>query len=183
MNRGSANAPTSCEHAGWPDGRIEEFLLAAKSEFEHGEMTGEENLGAHVRSRRSHVVRRLGAVPSLRKMSVRAVSGRRKMRQSLRIAAFSVVIAILLAVGCLFAWGLSRRRQLRLGSVLLRLRCGEHRVELLRPGQRAEPVGATSQRGLSRCHAKSASGLRLTDFQAAATASRHVVIAAARSTR
>ena len=36
---------------------------------------------------------------------------------------------------------------------------------------------------LSRCHAKSASGLRLTDFQAAATASRHVVIAAARSTR
>jgi NAD(P)-dependent dehydrogenase (short-subunit alcohol dehydrogenase family) len=36
---------------------------------------------------------------------------------------------------------------------------------------------------LSRCHAKSASGLGLTDFQAAATASRHVVIAAARSTR
>ncbi len=36
---------------------------------------------------------------------------------------------------------------------------------------------------LSRCHAKSASGLRLMDFQAAATASRHVVIAAARSTR
>ena len=36
---------------------------------------------------------------------------------------------------------------------------------------------------LSRCHAKSASGLRLTDFQAAATASRHVVIGAARSTR
>ena len=31
---------------------------------------------------------------------------------------------------------------------------------------------------LSRCHAKSASLLRLTDFQAAATASRHVVIAA-----
>ena len=36
---------------------------------------------------------------------------------------------------------------------------------------------------LSRCHAKSASGPRLTDFQAAATASCHVVIAAARSTR
>ncbi len=36
---------------------------------------------------------------------------------------------------------------------------------------------------LSRCHAKSASGPRLTHFQAAATASRHVVIAAARSTR
>ena len=36
---------------------------------------------------------------------------------------------------------------------------------------------------LSRCHAKSASGPGLTDFQAAATASRHVVIAAARSTR
>ena len=39
------------------------------------------------------------------------------------------------------------------------------------------------RRALSRCHAKSASGLGLTDFQAAATASRHVVIAAARSTR
>src|SRR5271165_5426412 len=41
----------------------------------------------------------------------------------------------------------------------------------------------TSLGALSRCHVKSASGLRLTDFQAAATASRHVVIAAARSTR
>ena len=40
-----------------------------------------------------------------------------------------------------------------------------------------------AQGALSRCHAKSASGLRLTDFQAAATASRHVIIAAARSTR
>ena len=40
-----------------------------------------------------------------------------------------------------------------------------------------------SRRALSRCHAKSASGLGLTDFQAAATASRQVVIAAARSTR
>ncbi len=42
---------------------------------------------------------------------------------------------------------------------------------------------ATIAAALSRCHAKSASGLRLTDFQAAATASRHVVIAASRSTR
>jgi IS30 family transposase len=42
---------------------------------------------------------------------------------------------------------------------------------------------ATISRALSRCHAKSASGLGLTDFQAAVTASRHVVIAAARSTR
>jgi hypothetical protein len=40
-----------------------------------------------------------------------------------------------------------------------------------------------SRQALSRCHAKSASGLGLTDFQAAVTASRHVVIAAARSTR
>ena len=40
-----------------------------------------------------------------------------------------------------------------------------------------------SEVALSRCHAKSASGLGLTDFQAAATASRHAVIAAARSTR
>ena len=40
------------------------------------------------------------------------------------------------------------------------------------------------QRALSHCCSKSARGeLRLTDFQAAATASRHVVIAAARSTR
>jgi hypothetical protein len=38
-------------------------------------------------------------------------------------------------------------------------------------------------RALSHCRAKSASGLRLADFQAAAMASRHVVIAAARSTR
>ena len=43
--------------------------------------------------------------------------------------------------------------------------------------------GAYAWGALSRCHAKSASGLRLTHFQAAATASRHVVIAAARSTR
>jgi hypothetical protein len=35
----------------------------------------------------------------------------------------------------------------------------------------------------SRCHTKSASGLRGTDFHAAATASRHVLIAAARSKR
>jgi hypothetical protein len=35
----------------------------------------------------------------------------------------------------------------------------------------------------SRCHAKSASGRRHTDFQAAATASRHVLIAAVRSVR
>ena len=42
---------------------------------------------------------------------------------------------------------------------------------------------AGPRRALSRCHAKSARGLRLTHFQAAATASRHVVIAAARSTR
>src|SRR5208283_400989 len=42
---------------------------------------------------------------------------------------------------------------------------------------------SATRTALSRCHAKSASGLRLTHFQAAATASRHVVIAAARSTR
>ena len=35
----------------------------------------------------------------------------------------------------------------------------------------------------SRCHAKSASGRRHTDFQAAATASRHVLIAVVRSVR
>lgn len=45
------------------------------------------------------------------------------------------------------------------------------------------PTAAASASGqsttaLSHCRAKSASGLRLTDFQAAATASRHVVIAA-----
>ncbi len=43
-----------------------------------------------------------------------------------------------------------------------------------------------AQLALGRCHvamAKSTRGLRLTHFQAAATASRHVVIAAARSTR
>jgi hypothetical protein len=47
-------------------------------------------------------------------------------------------------------------------------------------------VGSTTKypmMALSRCRAKSASGLGLTDFQAAATASRHVVIAAARSAR
>ena len=36
------------EHAGWPDGRSDEFWFAAKAEFEHEERTGEENLGAHV---------------------------------------------------------------------------------------------------------------------------------------
>jgi hypothetical protein len=38
-------------------------------------------------------------------------------------------------------------------------------------------------RALSRCHAKSASGRRHTDFQAAATTSRHVLIATVRSLR
>ena len=60
-----------------------------------------------------------------------------------------------------------------------------------RPRADERPVPSTGLKGgsggsgaaLSRCHAKSARGLRLTDFQAAATASRHVVIAAARSTR
>ena len=36
------------EHAGWPDGRSDEFWFAAKAECEHEEMTGEENLAAHV---------------------------------------------------------------------------------------------------------------------------------------
>ena len=57
----------------------------------------------------------------------------------------------------------------------------------LQAGRRNAPglcsMRATYLMALSRCHAKSARGLRLTDFQAAATASRHVVIAAARSTR
>ena len=52
-------------------------------------------------------------------------------------------------------------------------------IHVVWKGRRSRRVAA-----LSGCHPKSAGGLRLTDFQAAATASRHaVVIAAARSTR
>jgi hypothetical protein len=62
------------------------------------------------------------------------------------------------------------------------------------PGQSAYAAGRfidalriwrprAEQGALSHCRSKSARELRLTDFQAAATASRHVVIAAARSTR
>ena len=76
----------------------------------------------------------------------------------------------------------ARRDRLRLG--------GQIRLRRLRR-QRPRKIGGilgilrgvVAGQALSRCHAKSASGLRLTDFQAAATASRHVVIAAARSTR
>ena len=45
------------------------------------------------------------------------------------------------------------------------------------------PLRQDVRRALSRCHSKSASGLRLTDFQAAATASRHVVGARLASAR
>jgi hypothetical protein len=54
-----------------------------------------------------------------------------------------------------------------------RLRAGGGQID-------AEPA-RTVARALSRCHAKSASGWRYTDFQAAATTSRHVLIAAVRS--
>ena len=55
------------------------------------------------------------------------------------------------------------------------------RLQLM-PDKQDEPAEA-GDGALSRSNAKSASGLPLTHFQAAATASRHVVIAAARSTR
>ncbi len=51
------------------------------------------------------------------------------------------------------------------------------------PADGREAFGPDFRRALSHCRAKSTRGLRLTDFYAAATASRHVVIAAARSTR
>ncbi len=52
------------------------------------------------------------------------------------------------------------------------------RLTLIRIYEELRPLGASS-----RCHAKSASGRRHGDFQAAATTSRHVLIAAARSVR
>ena len=67
---------------------------------------------------------------------------------------------------------------------------GKTAVELPQLGFGSAPLGELFVRqqsldcghslvpALSRCHAKSASGLGLTDFQAAATASRHVVITA-----
>ncbi len=69
-------------------------------------------------------------------------------------------------------------------SVASVLAAGEDLTALPGIGQDlASKIAEIVKTALSRCHAKSASGLRLTDFQAAATASRHVVIAAARSTR
>jgi hypothetical protein len=49
--------------------------------------------------------------------------------------------------------------------------------------RRAEAIDKSVQTASSRCHAKSASGRRHSDFQAAATTPRHVFIAGARSTR
>jgi hypothetical protein len=54
---------------------------------------------------------------------------------------------------------------------------------LFGPVEACQEGACSVAEALSRCYAKSAIGLGLTDFQAAATASRHVVIAAARSTR
>jgi hypothetical protein len=64
-----------------------------------------------------------------------------------------------------------------------RLRFDRHWQDLVSESVLIDNAGVALRQVLSRCWWKNAKGLRLLKFQAAATVSRHVLIAAARKVR